>query len=129
MGSRNLAHPRTVDREVVQIFGGGTGAGDADMTSVVGPGVASIAYASAAGKFTVTLQDAWAALLWVGITVVDPDNTDGWTYNIVSESITSKTFVIQFLLNEVPTSPTTDEKVKLMIVVSNTKVPAGRARS
>lgn len=125
MAARNLTHSQVLERGVVTLFGGATGAGDANMTAVKGAGITSVAYAAAAGKFTITLDDKWAAFLGINCSVLDTNNTDSWSFNIVSETVAStKTVVVQFLLNDVETSPTSGEKVFFQIHLLNTGQPS-----
>lgn len=120
MAARNLSESQVLERGVVTLYGRATGAGDANMTSPLGAGVTSVTYNAAAGKFIITLDDKWIAFLGADISVLDTNNTDGWTWNIVSEDVASaKTVTVQFFLNDVQTSPTSGEKVFFRIHLLN----------
>lgn len=122
MAARNFVESQVLERGVVTLHGRATGAGDANMTSVLGLGISSVNYASAAGKFTITLTDKWNAFLGLGWTIMDTNNTDSWSMNVVSEDVAgAKTIVVQFLLNDVETSPTSGEKFFFQPILMNSK--------
>lgn len=121
MAMRSFSPIRAIQREAVVIFGGGTGAGASDLTSAAGPGVASIAYNSATGKVKVTLASKFNSLLFVSGTVIDATTPDDWEVVVESESVASAgTISLCLFKGGTLTDLTTDEKLRLMIVVSNT---------
>ena len=124
MAARNLTEPRCLDREVVLVFGGGTGAAASALTSVLGAGVSSVTYASATGKYVINLADKWAKLLYAGFTVIDATTEDDWEVVVTAESVASaKTINITCFKGGTATDLTTDEKLKFMLALSNTQQP------
>jgi hypothetical protein len=106
--------------DIVAIFGKATGAGAANLTALTGPGIASVAYNAATGKLKVTLEDKWAALLYADATIIDPTGVDDWEFVVESELVaTSKTIDIAVFKGGALADLTTDEKIMLHIVVTN----------
>jgi len=125
MAARNLSKPQTLDRGVVLLYGGGTGAGAANMTGIVGPGIQSITR-SGVGLYTINIADRWHAFLMFTGLVLDPTAPDDWEVNVVSETVAGAvTRAVNIIVNKsgAATDLTTDEKLKFELVVSNTSVP------
>jgi hypothetical protein len=114
---RNIAHFTPAP---IVIFGKGTGAAAADLTALVSAGaIASIAY-TATGRYTITLADKYNSLLWVAGCVIDATTPDDWEVCVVSETVSStKTILIAVFKGGTLTDLTTDEKLLLNIVCSN----------
>jgi hypothetical protein len=127
MAAHNWAPLRALDRESVILFGGGTGAGAADLTAIKGIGVTSITR-TGAGLYTITLKDKYNSFLYLGGQVIDPTAPDDWEVNVVSEAVlASKTIAIAVYKGGVAADLTADEKLKLFIALSNTaQSPTGR---
>lgn len=123
MAARNLCEIESLDRGVVFIFGGGTGAGAANLTAIKGAGVTSVAE-TATGKYTITLTDKWNSLMFFSGVVIDATTVDDWEVTVEAESVaTNKTIGILVTKSGTATDLTTDEKLKFMVVVSNTSQP------
>lgn len=128
MGARSLNRVQfSLERDVVRIFGSGIGAGAANLTSIKGAGVASVAQ-TATGKYTITLRDKWPGLLMFKGTVVDANaTTDDWEVVVVEELVaTSKTVKIAVFKGGTLTDLTSDRKLLFEIVIQNTsQLPRG----
>lgn len=128
MAYRNFAPLRALDRDAVFLFGGGTGAGAANLTSVLGAGVSSIAE-TATGKYTITFAAglAFNAMLFFQGVVIDPTAVDDWEVVVESYSLTNRTISIVVFKGGAATDLTSDEKLKFMAVYSNTaQAPTSR---
>lgn len=124
MASRNFAPLRALDREVVKVFGGGTGAANADLTAIKGAGVTSITYGASSGRYVINLADKFASLLMASFLVIDATTPDDWEVVVVSESVASdKTVSIAVFKGGTLTDLTTDEKLKFELTLSNTNQP------
>lgn len=123
MAARNLSQPRTLAREVVMLFGGGTGAGTSALTSVVGAGIASITR-TGVGLHTVTLSDKWNKLLHFSFEIMDPTTVDDWDVRVLAETVsTNKTITIAVFKAGTAADLSTDEKLKFMLVLLNSAQP------
>lgn len=80
-------------RNVYTILGKCVGAGTANPTALKGKGIASVTR-TALGKYTITLQDKWAALLSLDLSFIDSTGAIQFTYNIVSETVSATTKAI-----------------------------------
>lgn len=120
---------RALDRGAVKLFGGGTGGGAAAaLTAIKGPGVSSIAYNAATGKYRITLADKFNSFLMASFLVIDPTSVDDWEVQVESESVaTNKTVDIAVFKGGALTDLTTDEKLKFELSLSNTaQAPTAR---
>jgi len=127
MAARNLnKHQFSFERNVVRIFGGGTGAATSDLTSVKGKGVASITRTDV-GLHTITLDDKWAGLLMFDACIIDATTPDDWEVGVTEELVSSsKTVKIAIFKGGSATDLSTDEKIKFEIVVSDSnQLPKG----
>lgn len=114
---RNISH---FTPEPIVIFGKGTGAGAANLTALVAAGITSIAQ-TATGRYTVTLEDKYNSLLWCAGQVIDATTPDDWQTNVISEDVAgTKTILLIVTKSGTETNLTTDEKLMLHIIVSNT---------
>ena len=131
MGARSLNRVQfTLERDVVRIFGRGTGAAAADLTGVKGAGLGAAATAinqTGTGLYTISLADKWPGLLMFKAAVIDATTPDDWEVVLVAESVASaKTIDIAVFKGGTLTDLTTDEKLLFEIVLSNsTKLPLG----
>jgi hypothetical protein len=124
MAARNFAPLRSLQRDAVILFGGGTGASAANLTGVVG----SSGFAATApfkhddtGVYTINLRDKYNSLLFFSGTVIDPGTTDDWEVVVISESVASDgKIVIGVFKGGAAANLTTDEKLRVMVVLSNT---------
>jgi hypothetical protein len=87
--------------DTVEVAGVWTGAGAANMTKTSGDwskGIASVNYAAATGKFTITFTDVGYQIIGAEVTVMRPDGTAPLVGNIVrgSFSQSAKTVPVQF---------------------------------
>lgn len=130
MAARNLAPLRALDRDVTLIFGGGTGAGNANLTSIRGPGITSITKTGGAGSgtYTVTLTDKWSSILYVAPQVIDAGTADDWLVNVLAISASAKTISIAVYKGGAAADLTTSQQLRLMVAVGNTAQPAGATR-
>lgn len=123
MAARIKSAAKAIDRDVCLIFGGGTGAATSNLTSVVGAGITSITR-TGVGLHTITLSDKWKNLLYVDGTVIDATTPDDWEFVVVSEAVaTSKTIAIALFKGGTAADLSTDEKIKIMIALSDTAQP------
>ena len=127
MSARNYTSQQfTLARDVVTLYGRFTGAGDATPTALKGLGITSVAYASSAGLFTLTLTDKYNGLLDFSASVIDVTTPDDWSVVLTSDLTSSKVLGLSFFKGGTLTSPTTDEKVIFRVVLSNSaQLPAG----
>ena len=130
MGARNLNRVQfTMERDVVRIFGRGTGAGAANCTAVKGMGLATTnpIDQTATGRYTINLADKWPGLLMFRAAIVDATTPDDWEVVMVSEDVASaKQILIAVFKGGTLTDLTTDNKILFEIVISNsTKLPRG----
>lgn len=123
MAARNFVHPLALQRSMVLLAGGGTGAGAADLTGVVGVGFAATAPfdQTGTGLYTITLADKHNALLFLSGTVIDATTPDDWEVVVVSETVaTDKKINIAVFKGGALADLSTDEKLRVLIVLSNT---------
>lgn len=133
MASRATAkNVGSLDREVVILTGGATGGGDdTNMTSVTGPGFASVAQvgASDSGTYTVTLTDVWSNILSVIPVIVDANATPrAWSAVVTSKSASAKTIGIAIFLGGTAADLPTDCKLSLTVLVNNSSQAVGATR-
>lgn len=123
MGARSLNRVQfTMERDVVRLFGRGTGAGAADLTGVKGAGLAATAAfdQTGTGLYTINLADKWPGLLMFSAAVIDATSPDDWEVVVVSEAVaTSKTIDIAVFKGGVAADLSTDEKLLVEVVLSN----------
>ena len=124
MGARNLNRVQfTLERDVVRIFGRGTGAAAADMTAVKGKGVSTASDAidqTGTGLYSINLTDKWNGLLMFSAAVVDPNSVDDWEVVLVSETVAStKKVNIAVFKAGAAANLSTDETLLFEIVVCN----------
>lgn len=118
---RNLSH---FHPEPILLFGKAVGAGAANLTGLVGPGIASINYNAATGKVKITLEDKYNSLLWCDGVVMDATTPDDWEVVIEAETVAStKTITLAIFKGGALTDLTTDETLFLQIFVSNSSRP------
>ncbi len=124
MAARSFtANMFALQKDVVKLFVKGVGAGAADLTGVVGPGVASLKYNSATGKVKVTLQDTYNALLMVSAMVIDATTPDDWEVTVEAEAVATaatKTISLAVFKGGTLTDLTSDETLMLEITLRNT---------
>ena len=131
MGARTLNRVQfTLERDVVRLFGRGTGAGAANCTGIKGMGLGAAATAidqTGTGLYTINLADKWPGLLMFKACVIDPGTPDDWEVTLVTETVAStKTLTIAVFKSGTLTDLTSGEKILFEIVVSNsTKLPKG----
>lgn len=121
MAARNLKRQMAhFYPDICMILGKATGAAAANLTALTGPGIASVNYNAATGKIQITLQDKWNALLWCNGVIIDPTAPDDWEVVVESEAVaTAKTINIAVFKGGALADLTTDEKIMLQIVVTN----------
>lgn len=124
MGARNLNRVQfTLERDVVRIFGRGTGASTADMTAVKGKGISTASDAidrTGAGLYSINLTDKWAGLLMFKAAIIDATTPDDWEVVVVSETVAStKKVNIAVFKAGTAADLTNDEKLLFEIVVCN----------
>ena len=129
MGARNLTSKQfSLERNVVRLFAKAIGAGAANPTGVKGKGISAITR-TGTGLYTIALQDWWPALLMASFVVIDPTSTDDWEVSIVSETVataSTKAVNIAVFKSGAAADLSTDETLKLELVLSNTKsLPRG----
>lgn len=125
MAARNFAPIRCMQRDHVILFAGGTGAGAADLTAIVGKaglkqsGTDQINQ-TGTGLYTVTLADKYNSLAFFSAIVIDATTPDDWAVQVVSEDVDgAKTIDIAVFKGGALTDLTTDEKIRMMIVLKN----------
>lgn len=121
MAARNMTHPRTIQREMVILAGKGVGAGANPLTGLVFPGVTSITHLGSTGKYRVTLDDKYDALLACTGNVEDLTAPDDWSVTIDSDTVSSKIIDISTWKGGLLADLTTDEKLHLIIALRNSK--------
>lgn len=121
MAAHNFAPVRSLDREIIQLFGKATGAGTSDLTSISSRcGITSIAR-TGAGIYTVTLDATYQELRNFHGTVIDPTTPDDWEVTVQTDlTAGGKTFVINTWKGGAAADLSTDEKLMLAIVLKNT---------
>lgn len=121
MAARNLKRQMThFYPDLCVIVGKATGAGAANLTALVGPGISSVNYNAATGKIRVTLQDKWNALLYADGVIIDATTPDDWEVVVEAEAVaTSKTIDLAVFKGGTLADLTSDEKIMLQIIVSN----------
>lgn len=127
MAARNFAPMRALDREVIKIFGGGTGAAAAPLTAIKGAGVVSVNQ-TGTGLYTILLADKFNALLMASFLIIDPTTPDDWAVQVVAEAVSgAKTIDLAIFKGGLLTDLTTDEKLKFELTLSNTaQAPTAR---
>lgn len=114
---RNIAHFTPAP---IWIFGKGTGAGAANLTALQSAGAIVSIAETGTGLYTVTLADKFNSLLWFQGAVLDPTGVDDWEVVPITETVAStKTITIGVFKGGTLADLTTDEKLYLNIVVSN----------
>lgn len=105
----------------IMIFAKALGAAGANPTALVAPGVASIVW-TATGRYTVTLEDKYNTLLQCLGNVFDATSPDDWEVNGVSETVaTTKTILLAIFKGGALADLTTDDTLRLTIVLSNSE--------
>lgn len=125
MGARSLNRVQfTMERNVLRLFGRGTGAATSNLTGVKGAGVTSIVR-TGVGSHTITLADKWPGLLMFSASILDANATpDDWEVTVVEELVaTSKTIKIAIFKGGAATDLTTDRKLLFEAVLSNNTTP------
>ena len=124
MAARNFAPLRCLQRDAVLVFGGGTGAAVDPLTAIVGKtGFAATAPfdQTGTGLYTVTLRDKYASLLYFDGIVIDATTPGAWAVVVVSETVaTDGKINIAIFKGGALTDLTTDEKLRVMVALSNT---------
>lgn len=111
-------------RNVYTIVGKCVGNGVSNPTALKGKGIATVTR-TALGKYTITLNDKWAALLSVDLTFIDSTGANQFTYNVVSETVAStKTINISVFSSATAVAPgladlATTTTMKMCIMLSN----------
>lgn len=123
MAVHNFAPVRALQREVVELYLKCTGAGGTSNPTIdtgAGKGITSIAYNSATGKYRVTLDQKYAALMFVSGTIIEPSSVDDWEVVVEAETVsTTKRIDLAFFKGGTLAALTTGEKVLLEIVLKN----------
>lgn len=96
MGARNGTHQQfTMNRDQWELTGKCVGAAGANPTGKKGIGIASIEWVST-GKYRITLDDKWAALLGADFRVIDSTGLRHYEVTITSETVsTTKQIVFE----------------------------------
>lgn len=124
MAARNKARPYTLDRDITTLYGKGTGAAAADLTSVGGIGIASVAYAASTGVYTLTLSDKWAKLLNWHFQVLDATSAAVWAVTVSAETVSStKTITLNVFKAGTLANLSTDEILKFSLDLCDTAQP------
>lgn len=116
----------TMNREQVTLTAKCVGAAGANPTSVRGIGIASITWVST-GKYKVTLQDKYAALLKYHASVIDSTGLRHYSITASAEDVaTGKTVTLEVFAAETTVAPTradleTTDTLLLELVLSNTQ--------
>lgn len=127
MAARNMSsHQYTLERDVVRLYARGTGAGASALTSVKGKGITSITR-TGVGTHTITLADKYNGFLMFKAAIIDATSADDWEVTVTEELVsTSKTVKIAIFKGGTAADLSTDEKILLEIVLSNSAaLPVG----
>lgn len=125
MAARNFAPIRCMQRDAVILFGGGTGAGAADLTGIVGKAGLKQSGSdqinqTGTGLYQITLADKYHDLLFFSAMVIDATTPDDWEVVVVSEDVDgAKTIDIAVFKGGSLADLTTDEKLRFMAVLKN----------
>ncbi len=125
MAARNFAPIRCMQRDVVVLYAGGTGAGAGDLTGVVGKAGLKQSGSdqfnqTGTGLYQVTLADKYHDLLFFSGLVLDATDPDDWEVVVVSEDVAgAKTIDLAVFKGGALTDLTTDEKLRCQIVLKN----------
>lgn len=132
MAARNLNHGvKTFLREVVKIYGKCVGAAGANPTGVKGLGITSITWVST-GKYLITLEDKYNALLNADFRVIDSTGLRHYSFSITSQTVsTTKLITVEVYAGASTVAPTradlaATDTLLVTLELSNTQqVPAG----
>jgi hypothetical protein len=132
MGARNGTHQQfTLLRDTWMLTGSAVGAVGANLTSLKGLGIASVARTSN-GLYVLTLSDKWNALLEARFWVEDSLGTKHYHITVKSETVsTTKTITFTVFQGASTVAPTLNDlistdKLKFALILSNSaQVPAG----
>ena len=119
-------HSFSLERDVVSLFGGGTGNGTSNLSAVKGKGVQSVTR-SGVGLHTIRLTDKWVGLLNFKSCVVDATSPTAWQVEVVSETVAStKQVKIAVFKNGTAADLTSDEKLRFeLVLAAGTQIPSG----
>lgn len=122
MGARNLKQQIShFVPDLVEIVGFGTGAATDALTALNAPGVTSVDQ-TGTGLYTVLLEDKWNRLMHFSFEVLDAGTPDDWDVRVVTETVsTTKTLTLAVFKGGTLTDLTTDEKLYMRILVSNSE--------
>ena len=126
MVASTLSVQYTAEPDVVRLFGRGTGAATATLTSIKGKGIASIAR-TGVGAHTITLSDKWQGFLMFSSCILSSAAADDYEVTVLEELVaTSKTVKIAIFKGGTAADLATTDKILFELVLSKTKqLPAG----
>ncbi len=114
---RNISHFTPAP---VVIFAQGVGAATDALTALQSAGAVTLIDQTGTGLYTATLADKYNSLLWFAGSVEDTTTPDDWEIVLVSETVaTTKLLNFAVFKGGALTDLTTDDKLRLHIVVSN----------
>lgn len=126
MAARQFVKAECLQRRMVILAGKGVGAGAATLTGLVAPGVASVTHLGSTGKYRITLDDKYDALLALTANVEDLTTPDDWAVTIDSETVSSdKRINISIWKGGLLADLTTDEKLHFIACLRNSKITGG----
>lgn len=132
MAARNGSNQQfTMVRDMWSLFGRCVGAAAADPTGLKGIGILSITRSSS-GKYVITLNDKWNALLGYNFRVIDSTGLQHYSITVSAETVaTTKTITIEVFAAATTVAPTRADLAATDILLielnlSNSKqVPTG----
>lgn len=132
MGARNgISEQYTLMRDLWKLFGKCVGNGAANPTGLKGLGITSIVWVST-GKYTITLDDKWAALVNFSATVINSAGTTLSQCFLSAQTVaTTKTLTLEVFGGATAAAParrdlTSADTLLFEATLSNTtQVPTG----
>jgi len=85
------------EQDMVTLFAELTVGASGAVTSATGQGITSVTKETAAGQYTIVLQNKYNKLLEAGHTIIDADINDIASMQVLSTSADNKTIVVQFV--------------------------------
>ena len=124
MAARNFSNTTySLQRDVVNLFLKGVGAGAADLTGVLtSTGIKSV-HETGTGAYDITLTDKYNSLLMASFNVIDAGTIDDWEVVLATDLTNSNVISIQVFKGGTATDLTTSQTLIGKISLSNTQRP------
>jgi hypothetical protein len=122
MANRKFEKVQALEKEIKHLYAELTIGASGAVTLTRGTGIASVVKESAAGTYTLTLQDKYTRLMWAGVTVQSASAED-LVVHLVSETVAStKTVQIRCTAVATAANPASGDKLFVKLELKNSSV-------